>query len=189
VREHCLPDHFVCYKLTDKPVREQNEMQDLFVALGERNETSLERSPSPKATPDPSSGKAHKGAWTIAPQVYREAIARMAEVFRIVQADRGVLIPEIIRLFLSKTALESLYLHPNAWRHTCNADPCIDADAARIGEQIRKSLMEVLSNAEAESWTPNGALQVTFIGVLRYAHDHWCGIFPFCDRKPSPPHA
>jgi hypothetical protein len=133
---------------------------------------------SQQATSDPTSGMAHKGAWTIAPRVYREAIAQTAELFRIVQADRGVMIPETIGLFLINTVLESLYLHPNSWRQTCDADPRIDGDAERIGEQIQKSLMEVLSNAEAEPWTPNGAPRITFIGVLRYVHDHWVWNFP-----------
>ncbi len=131
--------------------------------------------------------QANDGVQIVAPRVYNEAIRRMAELFPRVEADRGVIVPEAIRRFLSNTVIESLYLLHDAWRQVCSADPGIDADAGRIGEQVHHALFQVLSNAEAEPWTPNGVPRVTFIGVLRYIHDHWCQIFPFCGRRPSPP--
>ena len=163
-------------------------MQDLLVASGDRTLTSKGSITPQKAIPDPRTGQRHNRGRAIAPEVYREAITRMAEVYRIVQTNRGVVIPEVIRLFLSNTVLESLCLRGDEWRQACDADPMIDADAKRIGRQIHDSLVDVLSNAEAEPWMPNGVPQITFIGVLRRIQEDWCGIFPFCGRKkPSPP--
>lgn len=175
------------FGLIDKTLIGQDEMQDLLVASGEGTLTSMGSMTRQKAIPDPRSGQRHNRGRAIAPQVYRQAIARMAEVYRIVQTNRGVVIPEVICLFLSNTVLESLYLRGDEWRQACNADPMIDADAKRIGRQIHDSLVDVLSNAEAEPWTPNGVQQLTFIGVLRRIQEDWCEIFPFCGRKPSPP--
>jgi hypothetical protein len=171
----------------DKMLIEQDEMQDFLVAQCERTLTSMGSMTRQNAIPDPLAGQRYNRARAIAPQVYRQAITRMAEVYRIVQTNRGVVIPEVIRLFLSNTVLESLCLRGDEWRQACNADPGIDADAKRIGRQIHDSLVDVLSNAEAEPWMPDGVPHLTFIGVLRRIQEDWCQIFPFCGRRPSPP--
>jgi hypothetical protein len=122
-------------------------------------------------------------AQIIAPRVYNEALLRISGVFRKVEDDRDVIVPDVIRAFLSTTAIESLFLHHEAWaKAPYSADPGSDAAAGRIGEIINNSLLEVLNNAEAEPWSPNGKPQVTFIGVLRSVRDPalWCRIFPFC---------
>jgi hypothetical protein len=122
-------------------------------------------------------------AQIIAPQVYNEAILRISDAFRKVEDDREVIIPDVIRAFLNTTAIESLFLHHETWAQApYNADPGNDANAGRIGERINNSLLEVLHNADAEPWSPNGKPQVTFIGVLRSVQDPalWCRIFPFC---------
>ncbi len=124
--------------------------------------------------------QANDGVRIVAPRVYNEAIGRMAELFAKVEADRGVIIPDAIRLFLSNTVIESLYLRHDAWRQTCDADPAIGEHAGRICEQIHDSLLQIINNADTEAWTANGALRVTFVGVLRCIHDRWCRIFPFC---------
>jgi len=104
----------------------------------------------------------------------------MASLYREVEAGRGVLIPNAIRLFLSDTVIESLYLHHDAWLQRLSLDPGQDSYSGSIGDVIHKSLVEVLTNAEAEPWAPNGAPQITLIGILAYIHANWCGIFPIC---------
>jgi hypothetical protein len=115
-----------------------------------------------------------------APDVYNEALIRMASLYKRIETDRGVLIPDAIRLFLSHTVIESLYLHHDAWLQHRGLDPKSNAASGAIGEVIENSLAEVLTNAEAEPWTPNGTPQMTLIGVLTYIHSNWCRIFPLC---------
>jgi hypothetical protein len=111
----------------------------------------------------------------------------MADLFRLIESQRCVVIPAAIRHYLGETVLESLYLDAADWRRLCNADPQMDADAEAIGSRIEKSLILLLANAEAQPRPGRATPRITFIGVLRSIHEHWCGIFPFCREKPSPP--
>ena len=58
-------------------------------------------------------------------EVYDQAIIRITDAFRKVETDMGVIIPDGIRLFLSSTATESLYLHHEAWRLLNSATPSL----------------------------------------------------------------
>jgi hypothetical protein len=113
-------------------------------------------------------------------QVYDTALVRISEAFRKAEDDQGVIIPDAIRLFLRNVVMESLYLHHDNWRRQMRLDPTSGVDAGGIGEQIHNSLIELLRNADAEPWTPGGRPQVTYISVVRYLHNNWCRIFPFC---------
>ena len=142
---------------------------------------------SPQAISSPGLSELDRASRPPAPAVYQEVIVQIGQLFARVEAEREVVVPEPIRLFLSSTAVESLHLCRDAWWHACSADPGIDTDAERIGEQIHNSLLRILSSAEVERSIGNGLRRVTFKGVLHSIHDHWCEIFPFCGRRPSPP--
>ena len=155
--------------------------------LDDRIESLVEKRALPQSISNSDSEWTSEATGTIAPRVYEQVILRMTELFSRVELDRGVIVPQHIRLFLSHMALESLHLRDDEWRQVCNADPSIESHAARIGEQIHESLLEILSNAEAQPSAFSGMPRVTLIGVLRCVHEYWCQIFPFCGRQPSPP--
>jgi len=150
-------------------------------------ETSQKSHGSDQDMSSPGSYELVKASRPPASQVYKRATARIGELFARVEAERGVVVPEAVRVFLSSTAIESLHLCRDAWWHAFKADPGVDKDAERIAEQIHNSLLRILSNAEVERSTGNGVPRVTFQGLLCAIHDHWCKIFPFCGRRPSPP--
>jgi len=113
-------------------------------------------------------------------QVYDTALVRISEAFRKAEDERGLIIPDAIRLFLRNVVMESLYLHHDDWRRQMRLDPTSGVDAGGIGDRIHNSLIELLRNTDAESWTPSGRPQVTYISVVRYMQNNWCRIFPFC---------
>jgi len=106
----------------------------------------------------------------------------MNTVFRTVEDNRKVIIPESVRLFLAAAVLESLTLHQEAWRsHTSRVlNARNDSDAGALAEIIQISLTEVLDGADAEPRIPNGVPEVTHIGVPSHINRKWCGIFPIC---------
>ena len=116
-----------------------------------------------------------------ASEVYNQARATISSVFSKVEQNRDVIVPDAIRLFLPETVIESLNLRHSDWAQTpYNTDPGAATQALSIAQQIDKSLNELLSNADAEPTMSNGKAHVTFVGILNYIHEHWCGIFPFC---------
>jgi hypothetical protein len=117
----------------------------------------------------------------VAPQVYNEARSRIWDVFHRVEVDRGMIVPDAIRLFLTETVMESLSLRHDDWAQPPYiADPGFDSEAPKIAQQIETSLVELLRNADAEPRFVNGKPEVTFVGIVKYIYEHWCSIFPFC---------
>jgi hypothetical protein len=112
--------------------------------------------------------------------VANEARIRIAGLYNRIETDRGVLVPDTIRLFLSNRVRESLFLHQDDWQRKRGLDPAKDGSAKPIAEEIYNSLFELLNNSDAEPWTQSGIPQISLIGIIEYIHQHWCGIWPIC---------
>jgi len=104
---------------------------------------------------------------------------RFRIAFAEIENDRGALIPQILRSFLTEVAVESLTLHQSAWKeHDLNPMDC--GHWMAIVGVAEASLRSLLENAEAEAQLPDSPKFLTLIGVLKQLNDRWCKIFPFC---------
>lgn len=95
-----------------------------------------------------------------------------------VAETRNVIIAPHVKEFTKEIIIESIMLGAQEWEHLYNLRCSFKEDHEEIIAAAIQCTEKILNEVDVERYNNYNCISVR--NILKYIHNHWCGVFPYC---------